>query len=394
MKILLQAFLLLALTTISSEINAQNKIALDDRANILTSDAEAILKGRLEDENLELTSSVDFRNRCDYWFGTTYVDEEQVFISIKDCNDKITGVKNLGSRIFTANDQEKALLMYFAISEIISEPGKFVPEEKTPVVQPAYTPAYFTEPRELDPGEHKTRYFFAPSSNNLEEGDLYYNTIYFFVHDVQYGLTDRFSIGMGTTIFGFPFYLTPKVTIPVNEKSAFAIGDMMIIGTWGTRFFGNLLYSTYTRGDARNNITLGTGYLYTNEGDVTGKTNSLVFNFSALGRASDHIYFITENYASRLTLNKTAWFETYDPNTGYYDYRDVQFDQRLFFIYGQAGFRLINRSKDVVSWQIGLSYIFRAFGEVPPLYRPFAESGSKILAFPMIGYARKFGKKF
>lgn len=383
-----------AFMTFQTHINAQNKIALDDRSGIITTDAEAILKSRLENDNLELTSSVEYRNRCDYWFGTVYTEEEELFISVKDCDDKVAGVKNLGSRILTANDSEKALLIYFAVTEIISEPGKFVPEEKTPVAQPAYAPAYFAEPAEPDPGEHKSRYFFAPSSYNLEEGELYYNTIYFFVHDVQYGLTDRFSLGMGTTIFGFPFYLTPKVTIPVNEKSAFAVGDMMILGTWGAKFFGNLLYSTYTRGDSRNNFTLGTGYLYTNAGDITSKTNSLVFNFSAIARASNHIYFITENYSSRLTLNQTAWFDTFDPNTGYYDYYEEQFDQRMFFIYGQAGFRLINRTNDVVSWQVGLSYFFRAFGEVPALYRTFAESGSKIIAFPVVGYARKFGTKY
>jgi len=199
---------------------------------------------------------------------------------------------------------------------------------------------------------------------------------------------------------GFPFYVTPKITIPVDDNSAFAIGDMLIIGTWGTKFSGNLLYGTYTRGGDYNNFTIGGGYLHLGDGDITNSTNSPVFNFSALLQVSSHIYFITENYSSLVKTKQTANYYYYNPDPPYNYIDDYQeFEQNMVFFYGLAGFRFINKNKDVRSWQFGLSYIFRSYGEIPVLYKSSfwqtsANNESNFIAFPVIGYARKFATKY
>jgi hypothetical protein len=239
-------------------VSAQSKVALTDKVQIITGDTETLLKERLLADSYELTSMIDTRRICDYWFVTLSMKAEELLMSVTDCNEKAAGSKNMGSKILTANDSEKALLLYFALAEIIKDPYK---NQAAPA--PEATNVVSTVQEDLvniptDPGQHKTRYFFSPSSYNLEKGELYYNSLYFFVHDLQYGISSKFSIGMGTTVMGFPFYLTPKVTIPVNEKSAFSIGDMLIIGTWGTKFSGNLLYATYTSGNYYNNFTIET----------------------------------------------------------------------------------------------------------------------------------------
>ncbi len=379
---------------------AQTKVAVTDKVQLLTGDAESLLEERLKADSYELTSMIDTRRRCDYWFVTLSAQANELIMSVSDCNDKAAGSKNIGSKIMTANDSEKALLLYYALSEILKdpykntadltpEPGEVISAEQSAEVIPA-----------TDPGQHKSRYFFSPSSYNLEKGELYYNTLYFFVHDVQYGVSNKFSIGMGTTILGFPFYLTPKVTIPVNEKSAFSIGDMLIIGTWGTNFSGNLLYTTYTRGNAYNNFTIGGGYLHLGDGEITNKTNSPVLNFAALLQISGHIYFITENYTSIAKTKQTAQYYSYDPVTYESNYYSEQYEQNMGFFYGMTGFRFINRSKDVRSWQIGLSYIFRSFGEIPQKYKwdnnwsTETYNESRFIAFPVIGYARKFSTKY
>ncbi len=384
------AFLMFLLLVTSTA--AQNKMALDDRAQLLSADAESALKNRLKEDGIELTSVVDFRNRCDYWYASIYTQGGTLFLSIRDCYDNIAGTKDMGVTIVTAADTEKALLVYFAITEMLRAPA-------APGVHPSVGPATALPPPPPDPGEHRSRYFFAPSSYNLEPGELYYNSLYFFVHDVQYGLSDKFSIGMGTTILGFPFYLTPKLTIPVNERSSFAIGDIMMIGTWGADFFGNLLYATYTRGNYRNNVTFGLGYLFTNEGEITLTSNSPVFNFSVLGGMSDHIYFIMENYASSASTRQTAYYSHYNPVTGVYQDRTEDFSQNLFFIFGMAGFRFINKKEDVKSWQVGLSYLYRSREQIPSKYTgsswyTSAESGTRFIAFPVMGFTRKFGTKF
>jgi hypothetical protein len=206
---------------------------------------------------------------------------------------------------------------------------------------------------------------------------------------------------MGTTIMGFPFYLTPKLTIPVNDKSAFAIGDLLMIGTWGSKFTGNLFYGTFTRGGAYNNFTIGGGYLYTNTGDITYETDAAVFNFSALAQFSSHVYFITENYSSRIKTRQIASYSYYDEPTNTYTYYDEHFKLNMFFIYGSTGFRFINRTKDVKSFQIGLSYIFTSFEDLPAKYQGqywytdrSGKKNSRFIAFPVIGYARKFSTKY
>lgn len=247
-----------------------------------------------------------------------------------------------------------------------------------------------------DPGQHRSRYLFAPSSYNLEKGELYYNTLYFLVHDIQYGISDRFSMGMGSTIIGLPFYVTPKLTLPVNEKSAFAIGDMLIIGTWNTRFTGNLLYLTYTRGNVNNNFTIGGGYLAVGGQDINDKIQAPVFNFSALARVSGHIYFITESYASFVKTKQYANYYDYNTNISY----EEEFDQNNFLMYSFFGFRFINKNIDVKCWQLGLSFVIAAFGEIPAQYQNSsffstgANSGSEVIPIPMIGYTRKFSTRY
>jgi hypothetical protein len=342
---------------------------------------------------------IDTRNRCDYWFGTLSKVGNELILSVLDCNDKSIGTKNLGSRIFTATDSEKALLLYFNLTEIIKNPNKETGEAVPVTTQNAPSVAQQNELPVPDPGQHRTRYFFAPSAYNLEKGELYYNSLYFLIHDIQYGISDKFSIGMGTTIIGFPFYLTPKITFPVNDKSTFAIGDLLMIGTWGTKFTGNLFYGTYTRGGTYNNFSLGGGYLFTSNGDITFETDAAVFNFSALLQFSDHVYFITENYASSIKTKQIASYNYYNPTTYEYLYYDEEFKLNMFFIYGLSGFRFINKTKDVKSWQVGLSYVFRSFQDVPAIYQGVywhtdIEKKNRLIAFPVIGYARKFSSRY
>jgi hypothetical protein len=386
---------------------AQKKIAVDDRIQVLTEPVEAALGNRLRNDSIELTSVIDNKKRCDYWFATLNKYGNDLFLSVVDCNDKVAGTKDLGSVIFSATDSEKALLLYFAISDIIRNPYLTVSnnagaEKNQPLPQPS---GLQSGPDTIevanDPGQHKSRYFFSPSAYNLEKGELYYNTLYFLVHDLQYGITDQFSMGMGTTIIGFPFYVTPKFTMPLNQKSAMALGDMLIVGTYGTRFTGNLLYLTYTRGNAYSNFTVGAGFLTVGGQDITNNVNTPVFNFAALGRISDHIYFITENYFSYNNATRTGYYNNY--TTG--NYSEETFSQSSFIMYNMIGFRFINKVKDVKCWQIGLSFITGVFEDLPAKYDyndyysestwyTDAPSSNIFWPIPMIAYARKFTTKY
>jgi hypothetical protein len=385
---------------------SQKKIVIDDRAQFLTEPVESALANRLRSDSVELTSVIDNKKRCEYWFATLIRTGSDINLSVIDCNDRVAGKKNLGTVINSAADSEKALLLYFAVSEIIRNPSltesKGVGyENNQSIPQPSGLQAgNDTIEVVSDPGQHRSRYFFSPSSYNLEKGELYYNTLYFLVHDLQYGISNQFSMGIGTTIVGLPFYITPKFTMPLNKKSAMALGDMLIIGTYGTRFTGNLVYLTYTRGNAFSNFTVGAGFFTLGGQDISNNVNTPVFNFAALGRISDHIYFITENYFSYNKATRTGYYNNY--TTG--NYSEETFSQSSFIMYNMIGFRFINKTKDVKCWQIGLSFITGAFEDLPDKYEydyytdytwyTDAPSSDIFWPIPMIAYARKFSTKY
>ena len=77
------------------QIAAQSKLVIDDQTHLVTPEVESFLSERLKTHTIELTSIVDFREKCDYWFGSLYQINQEFFLSIKDCSDKIAGTKNL-----------------------------------------------------------------------------------------------------------------------------------------------------------------------------------------------------------------------------------------------------------------------------------------------------------
>ena len=390
MRIIAISLVVFFMFCFSITADGQKNLVVMDKAQFMNSEIENILRDRLISDSVNLTSIFDTRKRCDYIFANLAMDGTELKLSLFDCNDRSAGSRNLGSRILTAADSEKALLLYFSLSELLK--GQFKNFEAAP--QTIVPPSDSVVQTVTDPGQHKSRYFFAPSSYNLKKGDIYYNSLYFLVHDVQYGVSDQFSMGMGTTIFGFPFYLTPKLTIPVSERSSFAIGDMFMVGTWGAKFTGNLLYTTFTTGGSYNNITLGGGYLYVGGKDISDPLNALLINVSTLLRLSDNLFFISENYGSKINITQTAF--RYDQYSGESFYQE--FKRNIFFIYGLTGLRFINRNKDIKSWQFGLSYVLTARGEIPGMYNFSSwdienRSRSEFIAFPVIGYARKFTTK-
>ena len=376
-------------------ISAQDKFVIDDRSDLLSSELEEEIEQKLQEEDLFLTNMVDYTKRCEYYFSTLRKSGNNLLFKISDCNEVILGEKNLGSRISTAPVSEQGVLISYAIMDILSEPGKYIysaPASSQDVIA-ATTPVPQKDSAFAD--EHNTRYFFAPSAYTLKKGEAYYNTVYFLIHDIQYGITDNFSMGMGTTIIGLPLYFTPKLTFPIGQKSAFAVGDLLMLGTWGTDFIGNLAYGAFSSGGSNGNFTLGAGYLYTNENDLTGQTSSLVSNFSAMTRISPHIFLLTENYVMSANFNRTAsYYDNSDPN--YYEYFSEEFVQRITFWYGILGIRIVTKSRDYISWSIGLTYVVSFPGDIPAKYKSWDTNTSTspgMIAFPTVGFTVKFGDR-
>lgn len=142
-----------------------------------------------------------------------------------------------------------------------------------------------------------TRYFFVPNALGLPKGQGYYQNIWILFNNVNYGITDNFSMGVGFVpmfLFGVsetPIWLLPKVSIPVMSDDFHIAAGAMIGGVVGEASFG-VLYGMTTYGNRDNNISLGLGYGYAGE-EVS---KSPVVTVSAMYRFSKRWYFVTDNY--------------------------------------------------------------------------------------------------
>ena len=115
------------------------------------------------------------------------------------------------------------------------------------------------------PNLHDSRYFFSPSAFGLRQGEGYYGHSYWMLWQAQFGITDEFSIGGGTTVFGFPATLNAKYSFNIkNDINAamgwFWIGDLFGWTSVDMESLINMPYAVVTKGSRENNITLGMGY--------------------------------------------------------------------------------------------------------------------------------------
>jgi len=144
-----------------------------------------------------------------------------------------------------------------------------------------------------------TRYLFAPNAIGLRKGEGYYQNTWILFNNVNYGITNNFSLGAGTVplfLFGSsstPFWIMPKLSIPVASDLVHLSAGALIGGVIGEEDgSGGLLYGTGTVGDTNKNLTLGLGYAY-GGGEIS---STPVVNISGMYRTGQSIYFISENY--------------------------------------------------------------------------------------------------
>lgn len=255
----------------------------------------------------------------------------------------------------------------------------------------------FNKPLDFsDNSLYANRYIFAPSAFGMKKGLRSYTNYDIFLQDFQYGFSDNFSCGFGTTIFFIPIYIMPTFTYQINDKSAFTVGDLFMFSPYpDLTFFGNLFYGMYSRGNLNNNFSVGIGLWTTTESDIMFKTTSPAFNISASVKTTDNIYFLTENYFVQMYDNTSVLYEYHDNANDIHLYDEVELSQNINVIFGISGFRFISRSNPINSLQIGLVYIFIFSEEIPQYNQPNwvtydDDDNVSFIPIPFISYSRKF----
>jgi hypothetical protein len=359
---------------------SQSKITYLYDQDLLNTESETQLESNLKAYGLEYASQIDLNRKCDYLFAAIRLRDSQIYLEIKDCYEFSRGSALVGKLSQKDNPQAYAGAISFLTNDILQNPERY----KSSVAQ---TDTVIKE------NEHASRYFFAPSAYNLKKGELYGATNYFLAYDFQYGITDNFSLGMGSTIAAIPFYITPKLSFKVGEKSRVSVGDMLVLGTWGTQFTMNLAYGVYTYGSSNSNVSLGLAYLTSSGADLDTKLSQPVINLSAMGRLSPFMYIVSENYFS---MGNSTGFSTEYTNTG--GAVNYKYDKSSNIAMGALGFRFINKKRDVQSIQFGLAYFINSktikyLNGKPSQDWNIEQSVTNQFFIPTLSLFYKFGRK-
>ncbi len=256
------------------------------------------------------------------------------------------------------------------------------------------------------------RYLFAPSAFAMEKGTKSYTNIDLFVQDFQFGITDRFSLGAGTSFVLNPVYIMPTYTYQINDKSALAVGDLFLCTTYDNFNYGNLFYGMYTYGSIDNNFTIGAGLWTSLLGDdetetidpgmqpsfveysVSINTISPAFNFSAQLKLSRNTYFITENYWFKFNMDAIA--DLMDDSDANIILRSEHYAMEETVLAGIFGLRFINKKNPLKSWQISSIYVLAHHGNIPNEYKQpdwetdHSENGYSFFPIPFISFSKKF----
>lgn len=151
---------------------------------------------------------------------------------------------------------------------------------------------------------HSTRLLFSPTAFPLEKGTGYFSDIYLFFVSVQHGITDRFSLGAGMSIFpGINFadnliYITPKYTIVDAPQLKLSLGGFLGAAGLASNEFDNngsslgILYGVASTGTRESNLSLGLGWGYFGS-EIADRP---VVMLGAQGRVAKRLSLVTENW--------------------------------------------------------------------------------------------------
>jgi len=365
--------------------NAQvSKIIIDDQVGLINETNKNYLDQILANEKIIIDDFLDYEKRCEYTFFYLTKVEDEFVLSARDCNKVNKGQATFAPELKLASNEGIAKVLANEMVKLINGTSETSTSEgKSSIVYENH---------------HDSRYYFAPTAYNLKKGQLYYNTLYFLIHDVQYGITDNFSMGLGTTIIGLPAYLTPKFSYKISENVSVMAGDLFVFGTYGLSFNINLAYAGITLGNPSKNVSISGGYLTSSEFNA-GKG---LLNISTMLSMSKYLYFVSENYFSSFDLNSTASRITgYSPDfygNNYPDYEYKEFSTTTSFIGGFSGIRFISKRQDVQSIQVGFMYLIPLGESVPGDIKNgnWEYGGNSVpnLVVPGLSFTKKFGKVY
>lgn len=152
---------------------------------------------------------------------------------------------------------------------------------------------------------HSSRHFYAPTGRTIPQDSIYLNWVGPLL-DINFGITEKFSAGIGTPLFT-GVYLTGSYGGALNTAGTLngRIGNLTGFPVVGDGYY-SLPYGVLTYGEADHEITLGAGYFY-----ISGALTDALFgtNADALDPSGSVINFGTyQQLNNRLGFAMEAWY--------------------------------------------------------------------------------------
>jgi len=232
---------------------------------------------------------------------------------------------------------------------------------------------------------HDSRYFFSPSAFALEQGEGYSMNAYWMYWAFQYGITDNFSLGAGTSFLGLTSSLSAKYTVPSNtEDFNFAVGWFWVGNpfTYEDKSIINIPFAVATWGDKEENISSGFGY-----------------NFEA----DKHPFVLNIGGTKRMSRSTALVFEVWGFNFTSYSYNDDVYDEGGWgtsyntrekvtntLIYGGPGVRVLRKKTKKRLFGIGKQNNYAGSSVIDFQIFFLHTDGETIGPLPMIGASKRF----
>ena len=170
----------------------------------------------------------------------------------------------------------------------------FIPAYAVKSVRKLSSSTFFIKGKPVFPNPHPSRYFYTPSAIPMDKGEIYIQSVYGLAYQVQFGVTENFSIGATTSLLATPVALTAKYSIKIDEKNTLAFGGLAGIVGWGTETNLGIGFGAFTHGTKESNVTFAAGYAWFNTKEDNDGGNSPMMSFSGNQRLSKNLSLMGE----------------------------------------------------------------------------------------------------
>lgn len=148
-----------------------------------------------------------------------------------------------------------------------------------------------------------SRLFVGPTARNLRRGEGTVQDIAVFGLAADYGISDRFSVGvLGTFVPGLGEYnlvgITPKFSVPVGERVHVGVGAF---GVYVAGTAVGLTYANATFGTANQQLTAGVGFGFSGSGGFGSTPLLMLGGATRLGR---RLFLVDETYLLRTSSGR------------------------------------------------------------------------------------------